>query len=124
MESEREKFYELFPNKTKPKDQSNFAANKFRSMYGLLLENLSEYVKTVFGEEKWDEVRKAAGISSTSFGVHDDYDEELLNHLAKTAQQVSFTRICLQFDAKSFNPVERIRNFLKARSFYLFESFS
>lgn len=59
-------------------------------MYGLLLENLSEYVKTVFGEDKWDEVRRQAGISAPSFGVHDDYDEDLLNHLAKTAQQVSF----------------------------------
>lgn len=57
-------------------------------MYGLLLENLSEYIKTVYGEDKWDEVRRQAGISSPSFGVHDDYDEDLLNHLAKTAQQV------------------------------------
>ena len=59
-------------------------------MYGLLLENLSEYVKTVFGEEKWEEIRKQAGISSPSFGVHDDYDEDLLNHLSTTAQLVSF----------------------------------
>lgn len=58
-------------------------------MYGLLLENLSEYVKTVFGDEKWEEIRRQAGISSPSFGVHDDYDENLLNHLATTAQQVS-----------------------------------
>ncbi|CAO1381025.1 unnamed protein product [Diamesa hyperborea] len=57
-------------------------------MYGLLLENLSEYIKTVYGEDKWDEVRRQAGISSPSFGVHDDYDEDLLNHLAKTAQQI------------------------------------
>lgn len=32
-------------------------------MYGLLLENLSEYVKTVYGDDKWDEIRKAAGNS-------------------------------------------------------------
>jgi guanylate cyclase, other len=64
-------------------------------MYGLLLENLSEYVKTVFGEEKWDEIRRQAGISAPSFGVHDDYDEDLLNHLASTAQQVSSMNILL-----------------------------
>lgn len=64
-------------------------------MYGLLLENLSEYVKTVFGEDKWEEVRRQAGISAPSFGVHDDYDEDLLNHLAKTAQQVSFQKFYL-----------------------------
>lgn len=58
-------------------------------MYGLLLENLSEYVKTVYGDEKWEEIRKEAGISSPSFGVHDDYDENLLTHLASIAQKVS-----------------------------------
>jgi guanylate cyclase len=58
-------------------------------MYGLLLENLSEYVKTLYGDEKWDEIRKQAGISSTSFSVHEDYDEDLLNKIAKVAQQVS-----------------------------------
>ncbi|CRK99008.1 CLUMA_CG012144, isoform A [Clunio marinus] len=57
-------------------------------MYGLLLENLSEYVKTVFGDEKWEEIRRQAGISSPSFGVHDDYDEELLLHLATVAQRI------------------------------------
>lgn len=58
-----------------------------QKMYGLLLENLSEYIKTVFGEDKWEDIRRQAGCSP-SFGVHDDYDEELLNHLAVTAQEI------------------------------------
>lgn len=58
-------------------------------MYGLLLENLAEYVKTVYGEEKWDEVRRQVG-TSPSFGVHDDYDENLLMKLASAAHHVSF----------------------------------
>lgn len=58
-------------------------------MYGLLLENLAEYVKTFYGDEKWDEIRRQAGISSTSFSVHEDYDEDLLNKLATIAQSVS-----------------------------------
>ncbi|XP_052866342.1 soluble guanylate cyclase 88E [Anopheles cruzii] len=57
-------------------------------MYGLLLENLSEYVKAVYGEEKWDDIRRQAGISSPSFSVHDDYDENLLNTLATKAQEI------------------------------------
>ncbi|KAG5680710.1 hypothetical protein PVAND_010201 [Polypedilum vanderplanki] len=57
-------------------------------MYGLLLENLAEYVKAYYGDEKWDEVRRQAGISSTSFSVHEDYDEDLLNRLAATAQNL------------------------------------
>lgn len=36
-------------------------------MYGLLLENLSEYIKTVYGDEKWEEVRKLAGKEKTFF---------------------------------------------------------
>ncbi|XP_055544527.1 soluble guanylate cyclase 88E [Wyeomyia smithii] len=57
-------------------------------MYGLLLENLSEYVKSVYGEDKWDDIRRQTGISSPSFSVHDDYDENLLNHLATKAQEI------------------------------------
>ncbi|XP_039453267.1 soluble guanylate cyclase 88E-like isoform X2 [Culex pipiens pallens] len=57
-------------------------------MYGLLLENLSEYIKSVYGEEKWDDIRRQTGISSPSFGVHDDYDENLLNTLAGKAQEI------------------------------------
>lgn len=58
-------------------------------MYGLLLENLAEYIKINYGEEKWDEIRRQAGIDSPSFSVHQVYPENLLNKLAKKAQQVS-----------------------------------
>lgn len=59
-------------------------------MYGLLLENLAEYVKTNYGEEKWDDIRRQAGIDSPSFSVHQVYPENLLQKLAKKAQQVNF----------------------------------
>ncbi|XP_059610596.1 soluble guanylate cyclase 88E [Phlebotomus argentipes] len=57
-------------------------------MYGLLLENLAEYVKTVYGEERWEEIRKAAGLDSPSFSVHQVYPETLLNKLAKKSLQI------------------------------------
>lgn len=57
-------------------------------MYGLLLENLSEFVKTHYGEERWEDIRKQAGLDSPSFSVHQVYPETLLNKLAKKAQQV------------------------------------
>lgn len=57
-------------------------------MYGLLLENLAEYVKLTYGEEKWDEIRRQAGIDSPSFSVHQVYPENLLNKLAKKSQQM------------------------------------
>lgn len=65
-------------------------------MYGLLLENLAEYVKAVFGEDKWEEIRKEAGISSPSFGTHTDFDESLLIFLAETAQEI------LKIDEREF----------------------
>ncbi|XP_037034237.1 soluble guanylate cyclase 88E [Bradysia coprophila] len=57
-------------------------------MYGLLLENLAEYVKINYGEEKWEDIRRQAGIDSPSFSVHQVYPENLLQKLAKKAQQV------------------------------------
>lgn len=61
---------------------------KFITMYGLLLENLAEYVKVNYGEEKWEDIRRQAGIDSPSFSVHQVYPENLLQKLAKKAQQV------------------------------------
>lgn len=58
------------------------------NMYGLLLENLSEYIKSVYGEEKWEDIRRQAGIDSPSFSVHQVYPENLLQKLAKKAQTV------------------------------------
>lgn len=60
-------------------------------MYGLLLENLAEYIKVKYGEDKWDDIRRQAGIDSPSFSVHQVYPENLLNKLAKKAQEVYFT---------------------------------
>lgn len=57
-------------------------------MYGLLLENLAEYIKVNYGEDKWDDIRRQAGIDSPSFSVHQVYPENLLTKLAKKAQQV------------------------------------
>lgn len=57
-------------------------------MYGLLLENMAEYIKVRYGEDKWDDIRRQAGVDSPSFSVHQVYPENLLNKLAKTAQDV------------------------------------
>lgn len=57
-------------------------------MYGLLLENLSEFIKTVYGEDKWEDIRRQAGIDAPTFSVHQVYPENLLQKLAKKAQQV------------------------------------
>ena len=57
-------------------------------MYGLLLENISEYIKKVHGEDKWDEIRRLACIDQPSFCTHQVYPENLIIRLAKKAVQV------------------------------------
>lgn len=66
-------------------------------MYGLLLENLAEYVKVNYGEDKWDDIRRQAGIDSPSFSVHQVYPENLLNKLAKKAQLVCYFNLIISF---------------------------
>ncbi|EEB09977.1 Soluble guanylate cyclase gcy-31, putative [Pediculus humanus corporis] len=57
-------------------------------MYGLLLENLAEYIKQVYGEERWEEIRRLASVEQPSFSVHQVYPETLIPRLAKKAIQV------------------------------------
>lgn len=58
-------------------------------MYGLLLENMSEYIKQTYGEDKWEEIRRAASVVQPSFSTHQVYPEELLTRLAEKAVQVN-----------------------------------
>ncbi|XP_018913543.2 soluble guanylate cyclase 88E isoform X1 [Bemisia tabaci] len=57
-------------------------------MYGLLLENISDYIKSVYGEEKWEEIRRLAGVEQVSFSVHQVYPETLIPKLAAKAIQI------------------------------------
>lgn len=58
-------------------------------MYGLLLENMAEYIKQVYGEDRWEEIRRQAAVEQPSFSVHQVYPENLIPRLAKKAIQVS-----------------------------------
>lgn len=62
-------------------------------MYGLLLENLAEFVKANYGDAQWEDIRRQAGIDSPSFSVHQVYPENLLQKLAKKSQQVNVGEI-------------------------------
>jgi len=59
-------------------------------MYGLLLENMAEYIKQVYGEDRWEEIRHQAAVEQPSFSVHQVYPENLIPRLAKKAIQVSW----------------------------------
>ncbi|XP_072766942.1 guanylyl cyclase at 88E isoform X2 [Anoplolepis gracilipes] len=59
-----------------------------RIMYGLILENLAEYIRQVYGEDRWEEIRRQASVDQPSFSVHQVYPENLLPRLAKKAIQI------------------------------------
>ena len=60
-------------------------------MYGLLLESLACFIKEKYGEEKWEEIRRAACIEQTSFSTHSVYPENLIPKLSTKAIEVSIT---------------------------------
>ena len=57
-------------------------------MYGLLLESFSSYIKETYGDEKWEEIRRASGVEQTSFSTHQVYPENLIPRLASKAIEV------------------------------------
>ncbi|XP_066597958.1 soluble guanylate cyclase 88E isoform X2 [Prorops nasuta] len=57
-------------------------------MYGLILENMSEFIRQVYGEDRWEEIRRQASVEQPSFSVHQVYPENLIPRLAKKAIQV------------------------------------
>uniref|UniRef100_A0A6A7FMP9 guanylate cyclase n=3 Tax=Hirondellea gigas TaxID=1518452 RepID=A0A6A7FMP9_9CRUS len=57
-------------------------------MYGLILENLVEYIKFHYGEDKWEEIRHLAKVDMPSFSTHHVYSETLVPRLGKKAAQV------------------------------------
>ncbi|XP_071453162.1 soluble guanylate cyclase 88E-like [Hetaerina americana] len=57
-------------------------------MYGLLLENLSEFIKAAYGEDSWEEIRRMASVDQPSFSIHQVYSEGLIPKLAKKAIEV------------------------------------
>ncbi|XP_030746361.1 soluble guanylate cyclase 88E-like, partial [Sitophilus oryzae] len=57
---------------------------------------MSEYIKQTYGEDKWEEIRRAAGVEQPSFSTHQVYPEGLIPRLSKKAVQI------LQITEKEF----------------------
>lgn len=49
---------------------------------------MAEYIKATYGEDKWEEIRRAAGVEQPSFSTHQVYPEGLIPRLSKKAVQV------------------------------------
>ncbi|XP_054719005.1 soluble guanylate cyclase 88E-like [Uloborus diversus] len=57
-------------------------------MYGLILENLSQYIISVYGEEKWEEIRKLANVTKGGFTTRQVYNDSMIPKLTGSACQV------------------------------------
>ncbi|ENN73694.1 hypothetical protein YQE_09691, partial [Dendroctonus ponderosae] len=49
---------------------------------------MTEYIKATYGEDKWEEIRRAAGVDQPSFSTHQVYPEGLIPRLSKKAVQI------------------------------------
>lgn len=58
-------------------------------MYGLLLESLACFIKENYGDEKWEEIRRASGVEQVSFSTHQVYPENMIPRLSAKAIEVS-----------------------------------
>ncbi|XP_076315498.1 soluble guanylate cyclase 88E-like [Tachypleus tridentatus] len=57
-------------------------------MYGLILENLSQYIIVVYGEDKWEIIRKLAKVEHATFSTHKVYPDSYIPKLAAKASKV------------------------------------
>ncbi|XP_014227666.1 soluble guanylate cyclase 88E-like [Trichogramma pretiosum] len=57
-------------------------------MYGIIIENVAEYVRHTYSEETWEEVLKVAGMTYMYFNVNQVYPERMMPKLTNAAMQV------------------------------------
>ncbi|GJQ65691.1 hypothetical protein Trydic_g7777 [Trypoxylus dichotomus] len=81
-------FSELCGHQTtslEPIKRAVFVTYNRNTMYGLILENLVEYIKQTYGSDKWDVIRKDIGIQQDNFSTHQVYGENLIPNIATKA---------------------------------------
>lgn len=57
-------------------------------MYGLILANMSEYIKKSFGPGKWKEIKEKMSLEDDTFGINDTFQEGQAIKIGKTAMKI------------------------------------
>ena len=57
-------------------------------MYGIILQNMSEYIKKSFGPGKWKEIKEKMEIQEENFGIADVFPEGQVTKMGKTAMKI------------------------------------
>ena len=63
--------------------------NTSTNMYGLVVESIGHYLRSVHGEEVFAEIRRRANVSQSTFSAHQVYSESVVPRLARAAQEVT-----------------------------------
>ena len=74
-------------------------------MYGLLIENIIQYIQDNFGVDKWNEIRRQAQIEETSFHTHTVYPDVYTKNIIDKACKVRllfFLLFCFSYSILSF----------------------
>ncbi|XP_014663659.1 PREDICTED: soluble guanylate cyclase 88E-like [Priapulus caudatus] len=58
-------------------------------MYGLLVQGIAEYLRTTLGEQKWEEIRKRAGVRQHSFTTHKVYSETVIPRICQATVELT-----------------------------------
>lgn len=54
-------------------------------MYGLVIESMVVYIRKIYGDDKWMEIRRLAKIEQHSFSTHLIYSETTIPRLIEAA---------------------------------------
>ncbi|XP_064482447.1 soluble guanylate cyclase 88E-like isoform X2 [Ornithodoros turicata] len=57
-------------------------------MYGLIFENLSQYVCAVYGANRWDEIRRRSHVDQSTFSTHEVYPDSYIPKMVSKACKI------------------------------------
>lgn len=58
-------------------------------MYGLLIENVVEFIRYKYGEDQWNKIREKSKVTEYTFVTHKMYSEKLIPRLARAVNEVT-----------------------------------
>ncbi|KAH9513754.1 Soluble guanylate cyclase 88E, partial [Bulinus truncatus] len=58
-------------------------------MYGLLLQSAADFLKTKYGEETWEKIRKESNLAINGFATHNIYSENIMVDIATAAAKIT-----------------------------------
>jgi len=57
-------------------------------MYGIILQNMAEYIRKSYGDGKWKEIRTKLELETDDFGISDVFPEGQITKMGKTAMKI------------------------------------